>query len=509
MKHPVSVFVLGLDGVRTIIEKLPVPGKEGRERQFLLQKIVTADSPMEPYRKGDDFDRIKDEKAKEVGDMLMYSIKRLWTVLSLAFFLVLAIGTNLAYAHAGMMGSSPQDGELLKTNPGQISVRFTETLEPDLVTIRLFDWDGKEIQMQRPTLQPGDASQVNAQLPANLAEGTYSVIVSVVSEDGHPVEERLTFSIGQKSAVVVPPGENKTDTNYLIVYRYLAQGIILLGGGLYLIAAWGQRYGLPKLAALIGMGRQIGWTLAIVGLIFLWFLYDESLKAVSLTDALLHADSNLLMQSPFAVMLIVSFILLLFLAIPGMVSGWYAGIWVLVISAQAFGGHAWGIAPVWLSIALRLLHVLTVALWLGALIYLLLVSKEAERGNEPFKRFFLRLVATAAVLAVVTGVLMLLVQTDVTSILASSLAWNYLLYGKIVSVIIMLALAYRQTKRWRGSNQLQRKWLRWEIVFGIVAVLAGLWMSQTNYPTDATNKTDTTNTQAAYASSDKLGGFSQ
>lgn len=61
-------------------------------------------------------------------------------------FLVLAIGTNSAYAHAGMMGSTPKDGEVLQTNPGQISMRFTETLEPDLVTVRLFDWDGKEIQ---------------------------------------------------------------------------------------------------------------------------------------------------------------------------------------------------------------------------------------------------------------------------------------------------------------------------------------------------------------------------
>ncbi|MDR9507487.1 copper resistance protein CopC [Brevibacillus agri] len=424
----------------------------------------------------------------------MHSMKRLWTVLSLAFFLVLAIGTNSAYAHAGMMGSTPKDGEVLQANPGQISMRFTETLEPDLVTVRLFDWDGKEIQMQRPTLQPGDASQVNAQLPADLAEGTYSVIVAVVSEDGHPVEERLTFSIGQKSAVVVPPGAKQTDTNYLIVYRYLAQGIILLGGGLYLIADRGQRYGLPTLRALIGIGRQIGWALALVGLVFLWFLYDESLTAVSLTQALWQFDSHLLAQSPFAVMLIVSFLLLLLLAIPNMVSGWYAGIWVLLIGAQAFGGHAWGIAPVWLSIVLRLLHVLTVALWLGALVYLLLGAKETERGNAPFKAFFLRLVAAAAVLAVVTGVLMLIVQTDVALIWQSSLAWSYLLYAKIVSVCIMLALAYRQTKRWRANGSLRMKWLRWEIIFGIVAVLAGLWMSQTNYPTDMN---DTTNTQAA------------
>ncbi|MGG1658406.1 copper resistance CopC/CopD family protein [Brevibacillus sp. NRS-1366] len=417
-------------------------------------------------------------------------LKRYLTLLWLAFFLVLSSGMTTASAHAGLMSSTPKDGEVLKTNPGQMSLRFTETLEPDLVSIRLYDWEGNEIQLEPPALQPGDASQVNASLP-DLAEGTYTAIVSVVSEDGHPVEERLSFSIGQKSAVVVQPSEKKADTSYLIVYRYLAQGILLLGGGLYLVAWRAQRYGLPTVAQLIGIGRQIGWALAVVGLIFLWFLYDESLAAVSLTKALWQLDGNLLVQSPFAIMLLVSFALLLLLAIPNMMAGWYVGIWVLLVCAQAFGGHAWGITPLWLSILLRLLHVLTVSLWLGALVYMLLARKRAEQGNQGFKAFFLRTVALAAGLAVVTGVLMLFVQTDMTSILQSSLTWSYLLYGKVISVCAMLAVAYLQTKRWRSKDSLHAGLLRWEIILGILAVLAGLWMSQTSYPTDNTSTQET------------------
>ena len=82
---------------------------------------------------------------------------------------------------------------------------------------------------------------------------------------------------------------------------------------------------------------------------------------------------------------------------------------ILASVCIAFGGHAWGITPVWLSIVLRLLHVLTVSLWLGALVYLLLAGKQAERNSKEFKAFFLRTVAIAAVLAVVTGAFMLLV----------------------------------------------------------------------------------------------------
>lgn len=422
---------------------------------------------------------------------MVMSMKRYLAMLWLALFFVLSTSATTVQAHAGLMGSQPKDGEVIQANPGQISLRFTEALEPDLVAVHLYDWNGEEIPLASPTLQPGDASQVNAQLP-ELSEGTYVAIVSVVSEDGHPVEERVSFSIGHKSATVVDPTGKKPDNSYLIVYRYLTQGIILLGGGLYLLAWRGQRHGLPAFSQLLGIGRQIGWGLALVGLVFLWFLYDEALTAVSLTDTLWQGNWSVLMQSPFAIMLLVSFALLILLAIPSMMTGWYVALWLVLIGAQAFGGHAWGISPVWLSITLRLLHVLTVAIWMGALIYLWLTLKHTERGNEPFKQFFLRTVAIASVLAVLTGLVMLAVQTNVVSVLQSSLTWSYLLYVKVAAVCVMLAIAYRQTTRWRKTNGLRANLLRWEIILGIVAILAGLWMSQTNYPTATTATTETT-----------------
>ncbi|CAM3317440.1 hypothetical protein EDM52_09500 [Brevibacillus invocatus] len=402
----------------------------------------------------------------------------LWIMLMLVFSLG---GMASVQAHAGLMGSTPQEGEVLKTNPGQLSFQFTETLEPDLVSIRLYDWNGIEVRLEQPTLQPGDASRVNVRLP-ELAQGTYNAIVAVVSEDGHPVEERLSFSIGQKSATVVMPEQRQSDSTYLIVYRHLTQGLLLLGGGMYFVAWRAQRFGLPSFTQVLGMGRQIGWFLMVIGLFFLWFLYDESLPAVSLTTILLQGNWGVLLQSPFAIMLLISLLWLLLLVIPGMVTGWYLFIWALLISTQAFGGHAWGISPVWLSLALRLLHVGTVALWLGALFYLLLTSRQVEQGNPVFKRFFLRMVAIAAILAVLTGALMLAVQTDVGSLLESSMTWNYLLYVKLASFLLMLGIAFRQNRYWRQQNTLQASLLRWELMLGIVAMLAGLWMSHTQYP---------------------------
>ncbi|MFD2370699.1 copper resistance CopC/CopD family protein [Brevibacillus sp. GCM10020057] len=415
-------------------------------------------------------------------------MKRYMALLWLALFLVLGSPATTALAHAGLIGSSPKDGELLKDNPGQISLHFTETLEPDLVDIRLYDWNGEEVRLNRPALQPGDASVVRAELP-DLQEGTYVAIVSVVSEDGHPVEERVTFSIGQKSASVADPTQPKTDNRYLLVYRYLTQGLILLGGGLYLLARQGARSGLPDFSRLLGIGRQIGWGLMLVGLVFLWFLYDESLPAVSLTDALWQGNGDILKQSSFAVMLLVSLGLLLLLAIPNMVTGWYLFCWGALVGTQAFGGHAWGISPVWLSLLLRLLHVMTVSLWMGALVYLLLAYRHMEQDKAAFRAFFLKAVTGASLLAVLTGLVMLFVQTDAQSIWQSSLLWSKLLFGKVLLVCAMLLLAYLQRKRWRKGEALRVRLLRWEIILGLLALLAGIWMSQTSYPTAGTTDT--------------------
>jgi len=399
----------------------------------------------------------------------------------LCFLVLLTGGGGNVQAHAGLVDSSPKEGAILPQNPGQLSFAFTEVLEADLVEIHLYDWNGEEVKLERPKLQPGDATRVQVPLP-KLAEGTYTAIVKVVSEDGHPVEERLTFSLGYESASVAEPSSQKADPTYLILCRFLTQGIILVGGGLYLVSWRAQGYGLPSFSQTLGVGRRIGWLLMFIGLLSLWFLYDASLPAASLTDALWQGNDTLFLQSPFAVMLLASGMLLVLMAIPGMMTGWYAVIWAILISTQAFGGHAWGLTPVWLALLLRVLHVWSISLWLGAIAYLLLNRQEAKRGDAAFKRFFLRLVAAAALFSLLTGVLMLGVQTDLGSMLDSWLIWNNLLVTKLVLVFLMLIMAYQQRRSWLQKQVLQGSRLRWEVIFGILAIFAGLWMSQMPYP---------------------------
>lgn len=412
-------------------------------------------------------------------------IKHFKIVFCCAILFLLCIHATSVFAHAGLIESIPRNGETVKRAPEQISLRFTETLEQDLVSIRLFDWNGKEVSIEKPRLQRGDASEVNAKLPA-LQDGTYTVVWSVVSEDGHPAQDTTLFSIGTPSAAVQKPiGEKSSPPAniVLIICRYLTQGIILLMGGLALTAWRAQKFGMPSFAEILGKGKTFSWLLPLFGMMMLWFLYEASLPGVNLADALLHGKRGLLGQSPFAVMLLVSMLFLFLLAIPTMEAGWYIVMWLLLVATQAFGGHVWGIKPIGLSIIARVLHVLSVSLWLGALLYLFLTSWRGKRENASFKAFFLRTVAIAAGFTLVSGVMLLLIQTDAASIVTSPATWSYLLFGKTAVVVVMLLLAWRQTRRWRNGNALSQALLRWEAICGLFAILAGIWMSQTQYPT--------------------------
>lgn len=420
--------------------------------------------------------------------MVVMGIKRLKLILFFAILFLLLMQATSAFAHAGLMESIPKNDEIVKAAPDQFTLRFTETLEPDLVSIRLFDWNGEEIRIEKPLLKRGDASEVNAKLPV-LKEGSYTVVWSVVSEDGHPVEDTLLFSVGTRSASVKKPNDNPTakyaasiTSLFLVVGRYLTQGMILLLGGLAFISWRASRYSLPSFTEVLGKSTLYSWLLPVLGMLMLWLLYDASLAGVNLTQALLDGNWGLLSQSPFALMVLVSTLLLLLLAVPKMEDGWYTTLWLLVVTVQAFGGHVWGIKPVALSIASRVIHVLTVSLWLGALFYLVLICLEGKRENPQFKAFFLRVVTIASTCTLLSGVVMLLIQTDLSSIFGNLATWSYLLLGKLVAVVAMLFLAWSQTRRWRKGDTLSQALLRWETFVGLIALLAGIWMSQTQYP---------------------------
>jgi copper transport protein len=405
--------------------------------------------------------------------------------------LLVVLLTAPAFAHANLVRSSPQNGEVTADTPPRISLQFSEPLEVGLITLTLYDAEEKKIPTAPPQLTKGNATEMYIEPPA-LKEGSYTVVWSVVSEDGHPVEDRLTFAVRQPTPGFVPFGAEATPSTdvspfLLIATRYIAEGLLLLGGGMFAVARWARRYDYPAPSRLLGRARPFLWTLLVLATLSEWLTYSASLPK-SLFESLIAGDFGSLFESPFATMVSVQLLLLLLLAIPGMVTSWYALLWALLIGNLAFGGHAWAIQPAWLSLTARVLHLLAIALWIGGVAYLLLVARWHERGGQSahqgaFRSLFLRIALCASLLTVLTGLLMVGMQTDWTALLTSPLLWRDLMLCKLLLTFAVLQVAFFQTKRWRTQYQsLSYTLLRVELLVAVLVILLGVWLSQIEYP---------------------------
>ena len=112
--------------------------------------------------------------------------------------LILWIGLPLpsAFAHAGLVSSTPESGAHLAVLPSQVKLEFGETLltlgdaETNVLVVK--DPDGNQVDKSDPSIS---GRFFSVSLNSNSKEGTFTVDWRIVSEDGHPVEGAFQFSV--------------------------------------------------------------------------------------------------------------------------------------------------------------------------------------------------------------------------------------------------------------------------------------------------------------------------
>lgn len=128
-------------------------------------------------------------------------------VLALAAIGVRALAPPATEAHALYDHSDPPANAIVPNSPAQVSIWFTERLEPASSTARLDDQTGKVVA--GTTVRPGaEPKAMVVSLPAGLANGTYSVVWQTMSaDDGHSAEGYFAFTVGTAADVqaIVPP----------------------------------------------------------------------------------------------------------------------------------------------------------------------------------------------------------------------------------------------------------------------------------------------------------------
>jgi len=106
--------------------------------------------------------------------------------------LTVILGTA-AEAHAFLDHAEPRVGSTVPTAPRQLSLFYTQNLEPAFSSVEVSDANGKRVDLGKPSIS---ASVMRVGLK-QLSPGTYNVRWHVLSVDTHTTEGSFTFHVGQ------------------------------------------------------------------------------------------------------------------------------------------------------------------------------------------------------------------------------------------------------------------------------------------------------------------------
>ncbi len=122
---------------------------------------------------------------------------RLCLAVGVAVVAALAV-SPAAFAHATLVSSTPANDEVVGRAPARVVLRFNESVETALGSVRVYDGAAKRVD-DGATRHP-DPAQVEVGLRRGLSRGTYTVAWRVVSADSHPIHGAFVFHVGKPGA---------------------------------------------------------------------------------------------------------------------------------------------------------------------------------------------------------------------------------------------------------------------------------------------------------------------
>jgi methionine-rich copper-binding protein CopC len=118
-------------------------------------------------------------------------------LIALLLWLALALAVaRPAAAHDELIRSTPENGAVLDTQPGEVTLKFSANVMDIGATTQVLDGEGTDWAAGAPVLS---GSQVSIPLRDGMPDGDYQLGWRVVSSDGHPIEGTLKFSVAASS----------------------------------------------------------------------------------------------------------------------------------------------------------------------------------------------------------------------------------------------------------------------------------------------------------------------
>jgi methionine-rich copper-binding protein CopC len=104
-------------------------------------------------------------------------------------------GGAAAYAHAHLARANPAAGATVASAPSEVTLGFTQKLEPKFSTVVVRDATGKQVDKGDPHVDEVDPSMLKVSLPT-LAAGRYKVEWRVTSVDTRASKGDYVFRVG-------------------------------------------------------------------------------------------------------------------------------------------------------------------------------------------------------------------------------------------------------------------------------------------------------------------------
>ena len=110
----------------------------------------------------------------------------------IAVVAALVLGSTAAHAHAFLDHASPRVGSTVRSAPHEVTLTFTQKLEPSFSSAQVRDASGARVD------QGAHADGMVLHVPVkSLPPGTYKVHWRVLSVDTHTTEGNFSFRVGE------------------------------------------------------------------------------------------------------------------------------------------------------------------------------------------------------------------------------------------------------------------------------------------------------------------------
>lgn len=392
-------------------------------------------------------------------------IRRL-VVGALVALAAVALTAAPAAAHARLEQTTPAGDTVLDAPPTEVTLRFTEAVDPGLGGVKVIAPDGRRADRGRTELAEDDRL---VQVPVDAgAEGTYTVAWSVLSADSHTISGSFVFSVGRVTGAADLGGSGRSTVRLAAgAARWAAfGGTIVLAGALAFLVVVAADIGARRdrlarlmlagaLAAAVGAagilvtqvalasGRPLGSSFRLLG----DAIGNTRFGALGFTRVCLAAGAAAVVARPrFA----------LRPPVPAVVAAAVVGL--LVVPGLA--GHAWTVEPRWAAVAVDGLHLAAASVWVGGLAALLVVTPGLDAVALLARRFSTLALGSVAVV-VATGVASSYLQVRSIDALTAT-AYGKLLIAKVVVVASLVALG------WLNRRRLLALLPQRETLFGVV-----------------------------------------